>query len=144
MLKRGKLTPAEYETMKQHTVIGYDILKNSSSHLLRTAAEIALSHHEWFDGSGYPYGLKGEAIPMVGRICAVSDVFDALTSVRPYKEAWPVESAVNEVMAASGTQFDPKLVEAFRSVLPEILQLKREYSDESQRARHSVVAGMNA
>jgi two-component system, response regulator RpfG len=135
LLKPGKLTVAEFETMKQHTVIGHDILKNSASHLLITAAEIALTHHERFDGSGYPHGRAGESIPLVGRICALSDVFDALTSVRPYKDAWPVEAAVAEVRRGAGSQFDPALVRAFETVLPEILQLKREYSDEAQRAR---------
>jgi len=137
LLKRGKLSPDEYEIMKQHTVIGHDILKNSASYLLRAAAEIALTHHERYDGSGYPHGLRAEAIPLVGRICAISDVFDALTSVRPYKEAWPVQAAVDEIVAASGSQFDPALVAAFHSALPEILRLKEEYSDEAQRAQHA-------
>ncbi|HET9342203.1 MAG TPA: HD domain-containing phosphohydrolase [Candidatus Eremiobacteraceae bacterium] len=135
LLKPGKLTDVEFATMKQHTVIGFEILKNSSSHLLRTAAEIAISHHERFDGSGYPHGKKGDAIPLEGRICALSDVFDALTSVRPYKQAWAVDAAVAEVERGIGSQFDPKVVAAFVSVLPEVDQLRREYSDEAQRAR---------
>jgi putative two-component system response regulator len=137
LLKPGKLTETEYATMKQHTIIGHDILKNSASHLLKTAADIALSHHEWFDGRGYPYGLQGEDIPLVGRVCAVSDVFDALTSVRPYKSAWPVAKAVAEIEAGSGVQFDPRVVKAFSTVLSDILQLKDEYSDEVQRARQT-------
>ena len=137
LLKPAKLTAAEIEVMRQHTVIGYDILKNSASYLLRTAAEIAISHHEWFNGAGYPYGLSGTAIPLVGRICALSDVFDALTSVRPYKQAWPVAAAVAEIEKGAGTQFDPALVGAFQTVLPEILRLKDEYSDDALRVRAS-------
>jgi len=137
LLKRGKLTPDEFEIMKQHTVIGHDILKNSASYLLRAAAEIALTHHERFDGTGYPHALQGEAIPLVGRICAISDVFDALTSVRPYKTAWPVQSAVDEIVAAGGTQFDPALVAAFQTALPEILKLKEEFSDEALRSQQA-------
>ena len=137
LLKPGKLTPAEVVTMRQHTVIGYDILKNSASYLLRTAADIALSHHERYDGSGYPYGVRGEDIPMVGRICALSDVFDALTSARPYKHAWPVDEAIAEILAGRGKQFDARIVDAFMDVLPQILELKDEYSDEAQRARQT-------
>jgi putative two-component system response regulator len=137
LLKPAKLTPAEIETMRQHTLIGYDILKNSASHLLRTAAEIAVSHHERFDGSGYPHGLRGEAIPLFGRICALSDVYDALTSIRPYKVAWSVETAVAEIVKGAGGQFDPQLVAAFQSTMPEILTLGKRYSDEAQRSRQS-------
>jgi putative two-component system response regulator len=135
LLKPGKLDAAEYETMKQHTVIGYEILKDRTSLLLRTAADIALSHHERYDGSGYPYGLAGDQIPMVGQICSVSDVFDALTSVRPYKQAWDVNAAIAEIVRGQGTQFNPKLVSAFERVIPAILKLKSEYSDEAQGAR---------
>lgn len=91
LLKPGKLTEEEFSIMKQHAVIGYEVLNTSSSPLLKTAAEIARTHHEKFDGSGYPRGLKGADIPLFGRIVAVADVFDALTSERPYKKAWPVE-----------------------------------------------------
>ncbi len=140
LLKPGKLTAAEFETMKQHTIIGHDILKNSESQLLRTAAEIALTHHERFDGSGYPRGLAGDAIPLYGRICALSDVFDALTSVRPYKEAWPVETALAEVRKAAGAQFDPAVIAAFERQFDAVLALKRAFSDEAQRARHPGIA----
>jgi putative two-component system response regulator len=93
LLKPGKLTEAEFAIMKQHAVIGYEVLSTSSSPLLKVAAEIAHSHHEKFDGSGYPRGLAGIDIPLFGRIVAVADVFDALTSERPYKKAWSVEDA---------------------------------------------------
>jgi response regulator RpfG family c-di-GMP phosphodiesterase len=135
LLKPGKLTDTEAATMRQHTIIGHKILQDSSSQLLRAAAEIALSHHERWDGRGYPYGLSREQIPVVGRICALSDVFDALTSVRPYKPAWSIDDSVAEIRRGTGSQFDPGLVAAFESAMPEILRLNREYSDEAQRAQ---------
>jgi putative two-component system response regulator len=129
LLKPGKLTPDEWIVMKQHTVAGYDILKDSQSPMLRYAAEIALSHHERYDGTGYPSGLSGETIPLSGRICAVADVFDALTSARPYKEAWTTERALEHIRGQSGTHFDPKLVDAFDAALPKILAIKEAYVD---------------
>ena len=134
LLKPGKLDPDEWAIMKQHTVAGYEILKDSQSQLLQTAAEIALSHHEKFDGTGYPSGLAGEAIPLSGRICALSDVFDALTSERPYKKAWPIERAIEEIHAGSGKHFDPALVEAFDAALPQILDLRLRYRDDADLA----------
>lgn len=134
LLKPGKLDADEWTVMKQHTIAGYEILKESQSELLQTAAQIALSHHEKFDGNGYPYGLKGDAIPLCGRICAVSDVFDALTSERPYKHAWPVEEAIDEIDRLSGSHFDPQLVEAFHVALPKILDIKQCYRDETVTA----------
>jgi putative two-component system response regulator len=131
LLKPGKLDPDEWEIMKQHTVAGFEILKDSQSELLQTAAQIAVSHHEKFDGTGYPFGLKGTAIPLCGRICAVSDVFDALTSERPYKGIWPDEQAIDEIRRLSGRHFDPDLVAAFDRALPNILQIKARYRDES-------------
>lgn len=130
LLKPAKLDAGEWEIMKQHTVAGYEILKDSQSELLQMAALIALTHHEKFDGSGYPNGTKGEDIPLCGRICAVSDVFDALTSERPYKRAWPVEEAIAEIDRLSGTHFDPELVRAFHKTLPHILEIKDQYRDE--------------
>lgn len=126
-LKRGPLTREEFAIMKQHTTAGFDILNGSGSNLLQLAAKIALTHHEKYDGSGYPNGLEGHKIPLVGRICALSDVFDALTSSRAYKDAWSIEDAVAEINRGSGAQFDPRLVGVFNSVLPELLAIKKLY-----------------
>ena len=111
--KSGELTPEEWEVMKTHPILGARILSNSSAELIQLAEEIARTHHERWDGSGYPNGLKGDAIPLAGRICAVCDVFDALVSRRPYKDAWPVERAVEEIRAQRGRQFDPHLADLF-------------------------------
>jgi putative two-component system response regulator len=130
LLKPGKLTPDEFDIMKQHASIGWEILKDSSSPILTQAAEIALTHHEKFDGSGYPNGLAGEAIPQVGRIVAVADVFDALTSDRPYKKAWSVEDALNLLQDGSGRHFDPACVEAFLAGREEMMAIRERYRDE--------------
>jgi putative two-component system response regulator len=116
LLKPGALTPGEYEQMKIHVSVGADILAGSSSSLLHVAEQIAATHHERWDGTGYLHGLRGDQIPLVGRIVAVADVFDALTHRRPYKEPWPLERAVAEVLASAGTHFDPKVVAAFASL----------------------------
>ena len=113
LLKPGPLSDEERLIMQQHTVQGHAILADSQAPLLRKAAEIALSHHERFDGRGYPHGLRGEAIPLSGRIVAVADVFDALVSDRPYKTAWSVERARAYLLENSGSQFDPQCVRAF-------------------------------
>lgn len=113
LLKPGKLTPEEFETIKDHTRIGAQVLSGSSSPLLSAAECIALSHHERWDGSGYPQQLAGEAIPLYGRIVAVADVYDALTSERPYKVAMSHDAATAEIVRMSGSQFDPQIVEAF-------------------------------
>lgn len=113
LLKPGKLTEEEFAFMKTHTTIGAAILSQHHTDLLQLAAEIALTHHERWDGSGYPGRLSGSDIPLVGRIVAVADVFDALTNERPYKAAWPVEQALAEIKAQSGKQFDPQVVETF-------------------------------
>lgn len=126
LLKPGGLTPAEWETMRKHTWIGHDILKDSHSEVMQLGAEIALNHHEQWSGSGYPRGLKGINIPISARIVAVCDSFDALTSVRPYKAAWTLERAMAVIRADSGEHFDPKVVEAFEASLPTILDVKRE------------------
>jgi putative two-component system response regulator len=115
LLKPGKLTDEEFAIMKQHTTIGGKILSGSSSPWLQLAEEIALTHHERWDGQGYPCGLKGEAISLVGRIVAIADVFDALTHERPYKKAWPIAEAMAEIEHQSGKQFDPCVVAAFLS-----------------------------
>jgi putative two-component system response regulator len=129
LLKRGKLDAPEWEIMKLHPVAGYDILKDSASPLLRNAADIAMGHHEKFDGTGYPYGRKGEDIPLFARICAISDVFDALTSVRTYKAAWSIDDAVRYIENRSNAQFDPALVASFMVALPEIIDAKHAYAD---------------
>jgi PAS domain S-box-containing protein len=113
LLKPGKLIEAELKTMRMHAAIGTALLCNGSSAVVQMAERIAGSHHERWDGKGYPNGLSGEKIPIEGRILAVADVFDALTHERPYKEAWPVEQAVAEITRQSGQQFDPQVVEAF-------------------------------
>ncbi len=116
LLKHDRLTPEEYEIVKEHTTIGARILSGGRSRLLHLAEEIALTHHERFDGSGYPRGLAGEAIPLPGRIVAVADVLDALTHERPYKRAWSVAEALAEIKRQSGRQFDPVVVEACLAV----------------------------
>jgi putative two-component system response regulator len=113
LLKPGKLTEAEFEKVKLHTVTGEAILSNARSHLITKAGEIAASHHERWDGQGYPYGLRSEQIPLAGRIVAIADVYDALTHERPYKDAWSVSDAVEEITDQAGRQFDPGAVAAF-------------------------------
>jgi putative two-component system response regulator len=113
LLKPGKLTPEEFEVMKTHTSIGARILAEGRSDLMRMAERIALTHHERWDGNGYPYGFQADEISLEGRIVAVADVFDALTHDRPYKKAWPQEDAIEEIKSQSGRQFDPTIVEAF-------------------------------
>jgi CHASE2 domain-containing sensor protein len=120
LAKPGPLDADEWATMKTHTTIGGDILSGSSSALVQLSQEIALTHHEHWDGSGYPLGLRGEEIPLAGRICAVCDVFDALLSARPYKDPWPIERALPEIERLSGTQFDPGLVAAFLPIAREL------------------------
>ncbi|MBB1076200.1 response regulator [Rhodoferax sp. 4810] len=130
LLKPGRLTPEEFEVMKLHSVYGYDILKGSSSRVLQTGAAIALGHHEKFDGSGYPGGLKGEAIPIFSRIVAVADVFDALTSERPYKKAWSLERASEHIKASAGTHFDPRCVATFFSQWENVSQIQQRFQDD--------------
>ncbi|MGH7198037.1 MAG: HD-GYP domain-containing protein, partial [Candidatus Omnitrophota bacterium] len=121
--KPGKLTPEEWEVMKQHTVIGSKIFQNSRSSILRAAAQIALTHHEKYDGSGYPRGLKGEDIPIFGRITAVVDVFDAVLSKRCYKAASTFDEAFSYIESLAGTHLDPKLVEAFVRIKKKIISI---------------------
>ena len=120
LLKPGKLTPAEWEVMKTHTTIGADILDDGQCELIRFGCVMALGHHEKWDGSGYPQGLVGEKIPLLARICGLCDVFDALTSDRPYKKAWSVDDAAAHIHEQSGIHFDPALVELFAKLLPEL------------------------
>jgi putative two-component system response regulator len=130
LLKPGRLTPEEFVIMKQHAAIGYELLNANSAPLLKIAAEIALTHHEKYDGSGYPNSLSGENIPLFGRIVAVADVFDALTSERPYKKAWSVEEACQLLRDGSGKHFDPSCVDAFFSDFDEIIKIKNTFLDD--------------
>lgn len=132
LLKEGKLTDEEWEVMKTHSEIGAKLLSGSASELMQLAETIALTHQERWDGSGYPQELKGTAIPLVGRVVAVADVFDALTSERPYKRAWTVEEATQEIIAKNGILFDPELVIAFREILPQFMVIKEKYSDAEE------------
>ncbi|MDD2914943.1 MAG: bacteriohemerythrin [Gallionella sp.] len=138
LLKPGKLTPEEYEIIKTHTDIGVSILTGNDS-LMAAARDIASSHHERWDGTGYPKGLLGENIPLLARICAVADVFDALTSHRPYKEAWPVEEATDWIVSKSGEHFDPAVVSAFKAAMPEILRIRELYRDDIIDPKRAIV-----
>ncbi|MBF0147493.1 MAG: response regulator [Magnetococcales bacterium] len=129
LLKPGKLTDEEFAIMKTHTTLGGELLDQEPSLLMRTAHTIALTHHERWDGNGYPHGLARDAIPLLGRICSLADVFDALTSKRPYKQPWTVERALDEINQCSGTAFDPHLVRIFFDILPDILKIKAKFSD---------------
>ena len=124
--KPAKLTPEEFEEMKKHTVYGAKMLANAESRLLRLAAKIAVGHHEWWDGTGYPYALKGDAISLEARIVTVADVFDALSSKRVYKGEWTVDDAVAYIKERSGKQFDPKVVAILLEKLPDILEARDE------------------
>ena len=116
--------------MQSHTTIGYEILSNSQSKYMQMGAVIALYHHERFDGKGYPNGLRGNDIPLIARIVTVADIYDALVSVRPYKDAWPTQDAIDYLKAQAGTQLDPQCVEAFCQRIPQIMQIQRDYADE--------------
>jgi hemerythrin-like metal-binding protein len=129
LLKPGKLTNEEFDIIKSHTEIGGRLLRGSDS-IHVNACEIAICHHENWDGSGYPAGLRGEKIPVLARVCAVADVFDALMSERPYKDAWPLEKTVEFIRSESGGKFDPAVVVAFEIALPEILRIRELYRDE--------------
>ena len=130
LLKPGKLDAEEWAIMQTHVTIGVDLLSGSNSPLMLMAKNIALLHHEKWDGSGYPNGLAGENIAIEGRICALCDVFDALTSERPYKKAWTVEDTMTLIKEESGKHFDPKLVTCFESILDEVLAYRSEHMDE--------------
>ncbi|AEF99879.1 HD domain-containing phosphohydrolase [Methylomonas methanica] len=124
LCKPDKLNAEEWDIMKTHTRIGANILAKSDSPVFRMAAEIALRHHEKWDGTGYPDGLAGEAIPKSARITAVVDVFDALSMKRPYKEPWPLDLVMDNLHQQSGSHFEPRLIEIFNSILPQILEIK--------------------
>jgi len=127
--KPGRLDAAEWQIMQTHVTIGGHIIGEHTQSMLAMARDIALSHHEKWDGSGYPLGLAGEAIPLVGRIVAVADVFDALTTVRPYKAAWTVDEAVAWLIAQRGQHFQPLLVDLFVQRLPQILEIKERWAE---------------
>lgn len=132
LLKPGKFEPEEWAIMQTHAQIGADILSGDDSELMRMAHEIAVSHHEKWNGKGYPNALVGDDIPLVGRITAIADVFDALTSERPYKKAWTVDDSVALIKGESGEHFDPQLVEAFLKTLPEIIEIKEKYAEPDE------------
>jgi putative two-component system response regulator len=129
LLKPGKFEKHEFETMKTHTTIGAELLSGHDSRLLKVAAVIAHTHHEKFDGAGYPRGLSEEDIPIFGRITSVCDVFDALTSERPYKKAWDVDRALSELINGKDSQFDPDMVDLFVENMPAILSVKDRFAD---------------
>ena len=129
LLKPGKLDSDEWKVMQSHAQIGADILGIDKSEILREARICALTHHEKWDGSGYPNGLKALEIPIYGRIAAVSDVFDALTSERPYKKAWSVKNAITLIISEKGKHFQPELIDVFNEILPEILKIKSKFND---------------
>lgn len=135
LLKPGCLDETEFKQMKAHAQIGADILSNPQSQLVALARSIAITHHEKWDGSGYPKGLRQKEIPLEGRIAAIADVFDALTSERPYKKAWSVEDAVQLLQEESGKHFDPDLVELFILELPKILEIKTKFAEQIQLKR---------
>jgi putative two-component system response regulator len=129
LLKPGKLTSDEWETMKTHTTLGADLLSDGLCELTQAGCTIALGHHEKWDGSGYPSGLAGDEIPLFARICGLCDVFDALTSDRVYKAAWTLEEAAAYIHAQAGQHFDPLLVQGFSRILPELVQIRRQYAE---------------
>lgn len=136
LLKPGRLDEEELVIMKRHAQYGYEILRGSASALLDVAATIARSHHEKYDGSGYPQGLRGEDIPLHGRIVAVADVFDALTTERPYKAAWELERALGFLRDGMGSHFDPKCVQAFLDRLDDVLAIREQYQDTVPSMAH--------
>jgi hypothetical protein len=125
LLKPGRLTEEEFAEVRKHPGAGAAILAGSQSEVLRLAEEIALTHHEWWDGTGYPARLRGDEIPLSGRIVALADVFDALTNARPYKEAWPIQRARNEILRLAGHQFDPRVAATFYALEPQLLSVGR-------------------
>lgn len=129
LLKPGRLTAGEFDIMKRHAAHGHDMIRHSHSPVIQAGATIALAHHEKWDGSGYPSGLAGRDIPLFGRIVAVADVFDALTSARPYKPAWEIERACGHIRDQSGAHFDPACVQAFFGAWPEVLEIREAHRD---------------
>jgi putative two-component system response regulator len=137
--KAGPLDPDEWKVMQSHANIGAEIIGEHGGGMLQLAHDIALTHHEKYDGSGYPAGLAGEAIPLTGRIVAIADVFDALTSVRPYKRAWSEEEAVDYLVAQKGKHFDPALVDLFVAQLPAIRTVRERWAEAPVEAPEAVL-----
>lgn len=129
LLKPGRLTPEEFKIIKRHPSIGGELLAGDDSPLMRMARDIALYHHEKWNGEGYPHGLRGEAIPQAARIVTVADVFDALTSSRPYKRGWPIEDAIRFIREGAGSHFDPEIVECFLAHTDAILAIRERFLD---------------
>lgn len=129
LLKPGKLTVEEYQEMQKHPLIGAEIIGDCESDLLKMAKAVALYHHEKWDGTGYPFGLSGEQIPVEARIVALSDVFDALTSARPYKQAWSIEQTLQHIRAQKGQHFEPLLVDLLEQNLQQILAIKQRWAE---------------
>ena len=125
LLQQGQYSETELQKIKRHTTIGAELLSNSTSPVLQAAETIALNHHERWDGSGYPHGISGEEIPLSARMCALADVFDALTTPRPYKKEITPEDASRLIIGAGGSLFDPQLVEVFEAELPAFLKVKK-------------------
>jgi len=128
-----ELTAEEWGIMQQHAEIGFGILSKSNSKVFAMAAEVAHHHHEKWDGSGYPDGLAGDAIPEVARIVALADVFDALMTKRPYKEPWSIEDTLAEIRKGAGSHFEPRLVDLFEKILPQLLRIKEEWGEKEAR-----------
>ena len=139
--KPGSLTSKERTLMQNHSQIGYDILSQDDTPLFQMAAEIALYHHEKWDGSGYPIGLKKTDIPLSARVVALADVFDALTMKRPYKDSWPIEKVIKESKAQSGRHFDPELVEVFVDNFAQILAVKRKWDEKEKSDEKTYFSG---
>jgi putative two-component system response regulator len=133
--KPGPLDPDEWKIMQSHAAIGAEIIGDHPSGMLALARNIALTHHEKWDGSGYPKGLKGEEIPLEGRITAIADVFDALTSVRPYKKAWTEEEALEFLVKQKGMHFDPALVDLFIAQMPAIRAIRERWAEDAQELK---------
>ena len=129
LLKPGKLNDEEWIIMRNHTVMGYDILKDSEHTLMKFAASVALNHHERYDGNGYPNKISGENIPIEGRIVALADVFDALSSKRPYKDPWPLDKILKIIHEEKNKQFDENVINAFDKGLEEILEIQKKFED---------------
>lgn len=140
--KPGKLTPEEFELVQQHSNIGADILRGGTTPIVQMAEVIARWHHERWDGTGYPDGLRGEEIPLPARVVAIADVFDALSSRRPYKEPWPMVKAIEAIRSLAGTHFDPHLVECFLNVLPEVAEVMERYPEPADRPEDVPAAGL--